>query len=127
MKLTDKQNKSFGLVLIILLSVIYYFTKITDLYVTLIFAILAFIVIFITCYFPKVLSKPNKLWLKFGTILGNFTGFIILSLIFLCLFFPIGLLLRLTNILNIDTKFDNNIKSYWIKRTDPIQSMKKQF
>jgi hypothetical protein len=122
-----KENRSFGLVLIILLLITYVLTDGLNFYGQLFFVILFLVITLITFYIPRILKKPYGVWMKFGFLLGNITSFIVLSIIFLCVFFPIGTVLRLFNVLSIKVNYDKNINSYWIKRSEPIQSLKQQF
>ena len=40
---------------------------------------------------------------------------------------PVGLIIRLAGKDLLRQKFDDNAKSYWLKRTKPIASMKSQY
>lgn len=121
-----KENRSFGIVLMILLIIFYLLVDSINFYVNLTFGIIGFIVILITYYIPNILKKPNAVWMKFGLLLGNVTSFIVLSIIFLVIFAPIGAILRLTNVLGIKVNYEDT-DTYWIKRNEPIQSMKQQY
>jgi len=125
--LSKKENRIFGLVLFILLNVVYFLMDNLNLYDHIIFIITGIAIILISFLIPSILTKPNAIWIKFGLLLGNFTSFFILLIIFLVLFFPIGTILRALNALGIKDKYETKIDSYWVKRRDPIQSMKKQF
>ena len=122
-----KENRSFGFVLIILLIITYLLTDSLNFYGQIFFVTLGLAITLITFYIPHILKKPYGVWMKFGYLLGNITSFIVLSVIFLCVFFPIGTVLRVFNVLSIKVNYDENINSYWIKRSEPIQSLKQQF
>ena len=74
----------------------------------------------------KVLSPLNKLWFKFGIILGNFIAPIIMGIIYFLVVTPTGILVRLFKNDLLKLKKNSN-KTYWIKKNNKNQSMKKQF
>ena len=76
---------------------------------------------------PKTLKWPNLLWFKFGLLLGAIVAPIVMALVFLSTFVTIGGLLRLFGKDLLGQKLDRDAKSYWIKRTEPPNSMKNQF
>lgn len=125
--LTKKQNRSFGIVLLIFIALSYFLIDNVNFYVEIFLLILSFFIVIISIYLPNLFSKPNYLWLKFGIILGNITSFIVLSVIFLLIFTPVGFLLRISNVISIKCKYNPETKSYWENRKEPLQSMKQQF
>ena len=74
----------------------------------------------------NILSPLNKLWFKFGLLLGNFISPIVMGLVFFLVVTPTGLFMRLIgkDLLNLNKK---NVKSYWIDKTGPKSKMKNQF
>ena len=70
----------------------------------------------------------NKLWMRFGLLLGMIVSPIILGIIFFCLFTPIAMIMRLSGRDELRLKFTNKA-SYWISRDEPIksESFKNQF
>ena len=75
----------------------------------------------------KVLSPLNKIWIKFGEILGKIIAPIVMAVVYFLILTPISLLVRLFGKDLIGMKFSNNIKSYWIKRKKHLGTMDKQF
>lgn len=122
-----RQYRSFGVVLIIFIIIAYLLIDRNDFFVNLSFIISSILVLSITYFVPSVFEKPYIIWMKFGLVLGNITSFIVLSIIFICIFTPIGIILRFSNVLGIKIKYENNKDTYWINRKDPIQSMKQQY
>lgn len=88
---------------------------------------LAAIILAIGFFAPKWLEKPNKLWFKFGLLLGMIIAPIVMALVFLTTFLPIGLILRLSGKDLLKQRLDPEAESYWIDRTDKPQSMQRQF
>ena len=65
-------------------------------------------------------------------IIGNFMGivntYVLLTLIFVLLFIPIGLILKMTGKDSLKRKWDSKAPSYWIERLNSkTSSMKNQF
>ena len=75
----------------------------------------------------KLLSPLNNLWIKFGEILGKIIAPIVMAAGYFLILTPISLLVRLLGKDLIKMKFNNNIKSYWIKRKKHLGTMDKQF
>ena len=73
-----------------------------------------------------ILSPLNKLWFKFGLILGRAISPIIMGIIFFIVVTPIGLLMRLIGKDLLNLKFNNN-NTYWIDKNDPKSKMTNQF
>jgi hypothetical protein len=74
----------------------------------------------------KFLTPLNKIWFKFGILLGNIISPIVMGLVFFTV-------VTLTAVLMIIFKKDllslkkNNNKTYWVERTGPKSKMKNQF
>ena len=75
----------------------------------------------------KLLTPLNKLWFKFGMILGAIVAPIVMGLVFFLVVTPVGIVMRILGKDLIRKKLNKNNKSYWIKREKPIGTMKKQF
>jgi hypothetical protein len=75
----------------------------------------------------KLLSPLNNLWIKFGEILGKIIAPIVMAVVYFLILTPISLLVRLFGKDLIEMKFNNNVKSYWIKRKKHLGTMDKQF
>jgi hypothetical protein len=76
----------------------------------------------------NALLPLNKLWMRFGFLLGTIVSPIILGLIFFVLFTPIAFLMRLCGRDELRLKFKKK-SSHWIKRDMLVQaeSFKRQF
>ena len=86
-------------------------------YILLLFAFLA----------PTILILPNKLWFKFGMLLGSIVAPIVMALVYFITVLPVGLIMRLLGKDILKQKLDKSAKSYWIERRESIGSMKNQF
>ena len=123
----QSSEKSFGIVfsIVFLIVSLYPLTNfkgisIWALIVSIIFLLLAFLA-------PKILTLPNKLWFKFGILLGSIIAPIVMAFVYFATVLPIGLIMRLSGKDLLNQKLDKNSKSYWIERKEPIGSMKNQF
>tara|TARA_B100001063_G_scaffold205730_1_gene200775 strand:+ start:219 stop:602 length:384 start_codon:yes stop_codon:yes gene_type:complete len=119
-------NRNFGIVffLVFLIIAVYPLTYsgeiiIWSLIVSLVFFILGLIN-------SKILNPLNKIWFKFGIILGKLISPIIMGVIFFFVVTPTGLIMRLfgKDLLNLKS---SSIKSYWIEKNGPKSKMKNQF
>ena len=119
-------NRSFGLVffVVFLLISIYPFLKDGD--IRLWSLIISIIFLFLGLLNSNVLSPLNKLWFRFGLLLGKIISPIIMGIIFFLVVTPIAIIMRLfkKDILNLEFKENN---TYWIDKTGPKNKMKNQF
>ena len=74
----------------------------------------------------KILTPLNKIWFKFGILLGGFVSPIVMGIVFFAIVTPTSLIMRVLgkNLLNL--KKDNK-KTYWIERSKIKSKMKNQF
>ena len=87
--------------------------------------VLSLVLLIITIIKPNLFTFLNKLWIKFGILLGKIISPIVMGLVFFFVVTPIGMLVR---ILRKDVMgLKRGATSYWINREDKVQSMKKQF
>ena len=75
----------------------------------------------------KFLTPLNKLWFKFGILLGSIVSPIIMVIVFFLVVTPIGVFMRFLGKYLLKTIKVKNISTYWIKRDKQKSSMKKQF
>ena len=119
-------NRSFGIVffVVFLLISIYPLTnneniRVWSLVISLIFLVLGILN-------SNILTPLNKLWFKFGILLGKIISPLIMGVIFFLVVTPIGLIMRLFGKDVLNLKYQDK-KSYWIEKTDPKSKMKNQF
>ena len=123
----QSSEKSFGVVFSIVFLIVALYPLINSeslriwaLVVSIIFFLLAFLA-------PKILVLPNKLWFKFGLLIGSIVAPIVMAFVYFVTVLPTGLIMRLLGKDLLKQKLDKNAKSYWIERKEPIGSMKNQF
>ena len=122
----NENNKSFGILFFIVFFLIAIFPltnseeiRIWSLIISLIFLILGLLN-------SKILAPLNKIWFKFGIILGKIVSPLVMGVIFFFVVTPIGLLMRLFGKDLLNLKYSLN-KSYWIEKNGPKSKMKNQF
>lgn len=76
---------------------------------------------------PRLLRGPNRLWFRFGLLLGAIVAPVVMTLVYLLTFLPLGLGLRLMGKDLLSLRADPQAGSYWIDRTDPPKSMKLRY
>jgi len=124
-KIKKKNNITFGILFFILFLIIGLWPLTSSGAIRIWSIILSLIFLIITIIKPNLFTFLNKLWVKFGIILGKIISPIIMSLIFFFVVTPIGMLVK---ILRKDVMgLKRGATSYWINREDKVQSMKKQF
>ena len=121
------QNRSFGLLFFIffLALALWPLTKKGEINLYLIAIALIFLVLGLLN--SRILSPLNKAWIKLGEILGRIIAPIVMAIVYFLILTPISLLVRLFGKDLIEMKFNNNVKSYWIKRKKNLGTMDKQF
>lgn len=91
------------------------------------FLVLAFAFAAVAFLAPRVLRVPNRLWFRFGMLLGAIVAPIVMTLVYVTTFVPIGLGLRLTGKDLLSLRLEPQASSYWIDRPDAPKSMKLQY
>ena len=75
----------------------------------------------------KLLNPLNKLWFKFGILLGSLVSPIVMGLVYFLVVTPVGLFMRLLGKDLLKTGKVKNSSTYWIKRDKQRSTMKNQF
>ena len=119
-------NRSFGIVFFVVFLIIALYpltyseeARVWSVIISLIFLILGLLN-------SKILTPLNKLWFKFGILLGKLVSPLIMGIIFFLVVTPIGLIMRLLGKDVLNLKYDKN-KTYWIEKNGPKSKMKNQF
>ena len=119
-------NRNFGIVffIVFLLISLYPLLKSGDIKIWSL--LVSFIFLILGILNSTILSPFNKLWFKFGLLLGKFVSPLIMMIIFFFVVTPIGILMRLFRKDVLNLKF-NNKETYWIEKNGPKSKMKNQF
>ena len=79
---------------------------------------------------PVILHPLNRVWVRFGVLIGKITNPLITGLMFFVVFTPVALILRLLGKDPLRLKFDRAAATYWIPRNPrgPLpETMRNQF
>ena len=119
-------NKNFGIVFAIVFFGIALYQLINNQSINYWLIITSLIFLILGLINSKILTPLNKIWTKFGILLGTFIAPIVMGIIFFAVVTPTGFLIRLfgKDILNIKKK---NLETYWIKKEKINSTMKNQF
>ena len=119
-------NRSFGIVffIVFLLIALYPLLKDNDLRIWSL--VISFIFLILGLINSKILTPLNRLWFKFGLLLGKFISPLIMGIIFFLVVTPIGIIMRLLKKDLLNLKY-NKKETYWIDKSGPKSKMKNQF
>jgi hypothetical protein len=124
-KISKKNNIFFGVLFLSFFLIIGVYPLISNGPIRIWPVIVSLVFLIITIIKPNLFTFSNKLWIKFGILLGKIISPIVMGIVFFFVVTPIGLVLR---ILKKDVMGLKRVTtSYWINREDKVQSMKKQF
>ena len=119
-------NRSFGIVFFILLIILAFYPLINNGEMRISFLLISIIFLVLGLINSKILSPLNKLWYKFGILLGKIFSPIIMGIIFYLVVTPIGLIMRLIGKDVLNLKYQKK-KTYWIEKDGIKSKMKNQF
>tara|TARA_B100001059_G_scaffold225279_1_gene252285 strand:- start:563 stop:952 length:390 start_codon:yes stop_codon:yes gene_type:complete len=119
-------NKSFGKVFSILFLIIAIFPLLNNENIRIWSLIVSIIFLILGLLNSKILTPLNKIWFKFGILLGNFVSPIFMGIVFFVVITPISLIMKILGKDLLNLKRDNK-KTYWIERSKIESRMKNQF
>ena len=119
-------NRSFGIVFFVVFFLIGVWPILKEGELRYWSIIVSLIFLILGLFKSKLLTPLNKLWYKFGILLGNFIAPIIMGFVYFLVVTPIGILMRLLGKDLINLKL-NKKKTYWIEKKEIKTSMKNQF
>ena len=119
-------NRSFGIVFFVVFFLIALYPLINNEDIRIWSLIISLIFLILGLINSRILNPLNKLWFKFGILLGKIVSPIIMGIIFFLVVTPIGFIMRILGKDVLNLKFNAN-KSYWIEKTGPKSKMKNQF
>ena len=120
-----KDNITFGILFFILFLIIGLYPLKSEGLIRIWSVVLSLVFLIITIIRPNLFTFINKLWIQFGILLGKIISPVVMGLVFFFVVTPIGILVRIFKKDVMGLK--RNANTYWIKREDKLQSMKKQF
>ena len=119
-------NRNFGIVFSIVFLIIAIYPLINSGDIRIWSLIVSIFFLILGIFNSNLLSPLNKLWMKFGILLGNVISPIVMGIIYFLVVTPIGILLRLfrKDVLRLK---NNDSNTYWIKKDNMNNDMKNQF
>ncbi len=119
-------NKSFGIVFFVFFLIVSIFPLLNDGNIRVWSLIVSIIFLILGILNSKILTPLNKVWFKFGILLGKFVSPVIMGVIFFAIVTPTSVIMRILqkNLLNLKK---GNKKTYWIERSKIKSKMKNQF
>ena len=119
-------NKNFGLVFFFVFLVISFYPLINDKEIRIWSIFVAIFFLILGVLNSPILTPLNKIWYKFGIILGKVISPLIMGVIFFLIVTPTGIFMRILKKDLLNLKY-NNKSSYWILKRGPKSKMKNQF
>ena len=118
LKIKLPSNKKFGYFFTFLFALVatYFFVKGIEAWAYF-FLIIVVIFFIITITKAEILLPLNKIWMRFGLLLGLIVSPLVLGLIFFCIFTPLAFFMRLSGRDELRLKIKNKT-SHWIPRDE---------
>ena len=119
-------NRNFGIVFFIVFLIIALWPLLKQNEIRIWSLIISFIFFVLGLINSKLLTPLNKLWFKFGILLGNIISPIVMGIVFFLVVTPTGLIMKLFRKDPMNLK-KNKSDTYWIKKEKNLSRMKNQF
>ena len=126
-KIKISSNRNFGLVFFIVFFIISVWPLTYEEPIRIWSAIISSVFLILGLMNSQLLTPLNKLWFKFGMILGAIVAPITMGVVFFLVVTPIGLVMRMMGKDFLNKKYDKQKKTYWIKRDKDVGTMRRQF
>ena len=123
-------NRSFGVVFVVVFALIGLFPLVRE-DAPRIWALLVSAAFLLpTVVYPQALGPLNKLWFRFGMLLGRIINPLVMFIMYALVMVPVGLVLKLMRKDLLRLKLDAQSPTYWNQRAPPgptPESLKDQF
>ena len=125
-KIKISSNRSFGIVFFGLFLIISIYPLINNNDIRVWSLILSLFFLILGLKNSTILTPFNRIWFKFGLLIGSFLAPIVMGAVFFLVVTPTGIIMKLMgkDLLNLKK---NKSKSYWITKSGPKSRMKDQF
>lgn len=120
-------NRSFGIVFFVFFFILALWPLLNNGQILKLPLLLSFIFLLLGVFKSNILTPLNKIWMKFGLLLGSIISPIVMGVIFFSIITPTGFILRIfkKDILMLKAKPTN--PTYWIDKDNSNNDMKNQF
>ena len=119
-------NRSFGIVFFLVFITISFYPSLNGENIRIWSLIISIVFLALGLFNSKLLNPLNKIWFKFGLLLGKIISPIVMGIIFFLVVTPIALFMRLLKKDLLNLKFSKK-HTYWIEKSGPKSKMKNQF
>ena len=126
-KIKISSNRSFGLVFFAVFLIVALWPLTSGSSVLIWSAIVSLVFLTLGLLNSKLLTPLNKIWFKFGLLLGSIFAPIVMGFIFFLVVTPTGLILTILGKNPLNKKYGKENKTYWIKRDTTTGTMKRQY
>ena len=125
-KIKLPSNRNFGIVFSIVFLIISLWPLLSQNDIRIWLLVISGIFLILGLINSKLLLPLNKIWFKFGILLGNFIAPIVMGIVYFMVVTPTGLIMRLLgkDLLNLKK---NNKDTYWIEKDNSNNDLKNQF
>lgn len=120
-------NRSFGILFFLVFLIIGIYPLLKDGDLRIWSLIISTIFLILGLLNSSILYPLNKIWMKFGYLLGAIIAPIVMALIFFGVVTPTGIFMKIIGKDLLNLKKKKNKKTYWIKKEKLKSSMKNQF
>lgn len=123
-------NRSFGVVFVVVFALIGLFPLVREEAPRIWALVVSGAFLLPTIVYPQVLAPLNKLWFRFGMLLGRIINPVVMFIMYALVMVPVGLVLKLMRKDLLRLKLDAQSLTYWNQRTPPgptPESLKDQF
>ena len=124
---SKENNKGFGLLFFIVFLLIGLWPLIKGDSPRILFFPIALVFLILGLMNAKILRPLNRLWIKFGDLLGKIIAPVVMAFIYFIILTPLSFLIRITGKDLLKVKYSNKENTYWIKRIKDLGPMRKQF
>jgi len=119
-------NRNFGIVFFIVFLFFALWPLLDGNGIKLWLLIFSLVFLILGIFNSKILTFPNRLWMKFGLLLGGIVAPIVMFIVFFLVVTPTGFILRLFGKDVLMLKNDNR-DSYWLEKDNSNNDMRNQF
>ena len=125
-KIKIGSNKSFGIVFFTVFLIIAIWPLLNGYEIRYWSFIISVVFLILGLINSKILTPLNTIWSKFGILLGNVVGPIVMGIIFFLIVTPTSIIMKILGKDLLNLKKNNN-NSYWIEKSNQNSKMKNQY
>ena len=120
-------NRSFGIVFFVFFFILASWPLLNNGQILKLPLFLSLIFLLLGVFNSNILTPLNKIWMKFGLLLGSVISPIVMGIIFFGIITPTGFILRIFKKDILMLKIKPNNRTYWIDKDNSNNDMKNQF